>query len=109
MKGKIDIERLLMRVRIEIDPRVRRAVLSRYSRRYGDAHGSTRTIRFWRRPVPLYLAASFVLAVAGISFIGGRKSPRTEQAAQLPAAASRDSVAVAAYEQQWRFTQRDAL
>ncbi|MDD3642886.1 MAG: hypothetical protein PHQ19_05435 [Candidatus Krumholzibacteria bacterium] len=109
MNGKIDIERLLMRIRTGIDPRVKRAVLSRYDQRFGSAQGSAGTVRLWRRPVPFYLAAAAVLAVAVLSFAGGRRFPHAERVATTPAAVSRDSLASAEPEQEWRFTQRDAL
>ena len=109
MSKEIDIEGLLKRAPIGSDPRVKRAVLSRYAQRYGKARGSAGMNPFWRKPVPLYLATALVLVIAALSFLGGRRFPRPEHAAESRATAAQDSPAGAGYEQLWHFTQRDAL
>ena len=80
MKEKHDIEKILMRYRRVPGANVKRSVLKRFNDRFGAAGSDPLPIRFWRRPVPLYLAvAAVVAAVLVVAPIQNRFFPRGAQ------------------------------
>jgi hypothetical protein len=109
MNRKLDIEDLLMRFRITPGARVKRAVLSRYAEHYRPARGAAGTMRGWRRPVPLYVAAALVVLAAGLSFIGGQKLSRSERTAESPSIAMQDSLIRVTLKQSLQFAPRDVF
>jgi hypothetical protein len=109
MNRKWDIEDLLMRFRITPGARVKRAVLSKYAERHGRARGAAGAIAVWRRPVPLYIAAAFVLLAAGLSFIGGQRLSRAERIAGSASIAMQDSLIGEALKQSLQFAPRDVF
>ena len=109
MNRKRDIEDLLMRFRITPGARVKRAVLSKYAERHGRARGEAGTMSVWRRPVPLYVAAAFVLLAAGVSFIGGQKPSRSERIPESSSIAMQDSLIGEALKQSLQFAPRDVF
>jgi hypothetical protein len=61
-KEKYDIEEILRRFGGGPGPEVKRAVLERCHKRFGRSGIATKDVAFWKKPVPLYLAAAAVLA-----------------------------------------------
>jgi hypothetical protein len=67
-----DIERKLRDLRFDLDPRTRESVMHAFRDLREDPRPSRR-VSWWRRPVPLYLAACFAVVIAGLTFaIGSR-------------------------------------
>ena len=106
MNTKLDIENLLKRFRSEPAPRVKRAVLAKYSERYGRAR-AVADAPFWRRPVPLYFVAGLIVATAGFSFVGGRRLSRGAVSHEASSPAARDTLTEAAPEREWSYAPND--
>ena len=72
MKRDSDIERLLMRYASDPGPEVKRSVLDRFSRTIATRRSPGHAVGFWKRPIPLYVAAVGVVLALGLSFFAGR-------------------------------------
>jgi hypothetical protein len=77
-----DLEETLKQYRHAPDPRTKDAVMDTFHRTFAEepAHAAParrrpgterRAVGFWRRSVPLYLAAAAVVAAMGLSFLAG--------------------------------------
>ena len=107
MNTKLNIEDMLKRFRIDPAPRVKRAVLSKYSERCGRASRGANAVPFWRRSVPLYFAAGLIVVIAGLSFFGGQKLSRREGSLKDSSIAMQDTLPDMAPEQQWYYAPSD--
>lgn len=71
MKKDFDIEEELKNYRIDLSRRVKRSVMNRYARKFGQR---SPRLSFWRRPIPVYLGALLIAAAVVASFFAGRAS-----------------------------------
>ena len=73
MRDDFDVEDTLRRYRTEPSARVKRTVRDRFGemRDPGPKHRG-----FWKRPIPLYAAATALAIVVGLSFAAGRTTSR---------------------------------
>ena len=74
MKDDMDFEDGLKKFRHDPKPRVKKSVMSAFRREFGSADAQGSPVRFWRRPVPLYVAAAFVVVMMGLSYFAGKRS-----------------------------------
>jgi hypothetical protein len=77
MSDRHDIEEQLKQFRHDPGAQTKERVMSSYRRAH--AVGAP----FWRRPVPLYAAAAFVVVMVGVSFAAGRRVSATAGAGEV--------------------------
>jgi hypothetical protein len=76
MRDDFDIEDVLRRRPVKPTARVKQSVLARFNEMCD--RGTTRrgALSAWKRPVPLYLAATALVILVGLSFAAGRITSR---------------------------------
>lgn len=79
MNDDIDIEEVLKRHRIDPGPQVKRSVLSRFALAFGNTRPEGTAGSFWKRPVPLYVAAAAFIIAVGLSFFAGQRMAPPER------------------------------
>jgi hypothetical protein len=109
MTNDIDIEDLLKRYRGDPSPRVKRAVMSRY--RHAAARRATAGAYapFWRRAMPVYLAAVLIVIAAGASFFAGWSISRQRGTEQGSPQQLRQAKIIEAEELRWEVAENDIL
>ena len=104
-----DIEETLKNFRHDPAPDVKRSVMSAYERSIRGRSGGPGAVPFWRRPIPLYLAAGALAVMIAVSFVAGRQTSSHEAATALShpseGAASRSEDT----ELEWAVAERDLL
>ncbi len=109
MKKDIDIEDLLKRYRNDPSQRVRRAVMSRFRETYGRGEEVGRLTMFWRRAVPINLAAVILIIVSGLSFLVGLSIPREKKAGGEPQVPLQQTEITDVQELKWEVAENDIL
>jgi hypothetical protein len=74
MRDDFDVEDSLRRYRAEPSARVKQFVVTRFNEMRDPGTTLRRAPSFWKRPVPLYLAATALLILVGLSFAAGRST-----------------------------------
>ncbi|UCF04013.1 MAG: hypothetical protein JSV33_08635 [bacterium] len=109
MKKDIDIEELLRRQQCGPHPRVKQSVLSRFIEMRSAGRRSAGWMLFWKRPVPLYLAAASVIIAIGLSFLLGRGTSRLEEHG-MPAQVRVQAIDTVTFQEpEWAVTQSDVF
>ncbi len=74
MNDQRDIEETLRKFRHDSYARAKQSVMSAYDASFAGSDGTRGAVAFWKRPIPLYIAAMMaVLMVAG-AFLAGRRT-----------------------------------
>ncbi len=79
MRDDIDIEEGLRRFHGDPGPEVKRSVLARFSRRFGNGGPVRDKTSFWRKPIPLYVATAGVIIAVGLSFLAGQRTASSQR------------------------------
>jgi hypothetical protein len=105
MNDDIDIEEVLKRYRSDPGAKVKQAVLSRFTQVFGGARPVKNGVRFWTRPIPLYVAAATIIIAVALSFFAGRRmSPSDRQLGP-----SQETYSTAIQEVEWEAAPNDLL
>ena len=109
MNEDIDIEEVLNRYGNDPSVRVKRSVMSRFIRTLGNRGSSKGRIRFWHRPVPLYLATALVVIAVGLTSFIGRKIMPQEQRPGVRHESVQENDITATRELKWEVAHSDFL
>ncbi|UCG53353.1 MAG: hypothetical protein JSW58_07310 [Candidatus Latescibacterota bacterium] len=109
MKKDFDIEELLMRFKSEPSARVKRSVLTRFGRVFGGRGLRTDETSFWRRPIPLYLAAANIVIAITLSFFAGQTMPLSERERDVLREPPQETSETVAPEVHWEIAPNDLI
>ena len=109
MRDDFDIEDALRRHRCDPSPRVKQSVLAELdrTRRHGSIHRGA--AGFWKRPVPLYVAAAALVIVVGLAFAAGRMTSWTDRQSGLSGEPSREKNDITSRDIHWVAAENDLL
>lgn len=109
MNRDFDIEDILKRYDCEPGENTKRSVLDRFRQTHPvDAPGRD-SRGFWRKPVPVYVAAAALMVLAGFAFLAGRQSARSEAPPGLSGKATDERAVVTPEAIEWVAAENDLL
>ena len=107
MSDDMDIENELRRFQHDPGPEVRRSVLARFSSGFGSHAPARQKIVFWKKPIPLYVAAACIVVAVGLSFFTGRWTDSSRRPFEEPRSGLRTGNASWAQEVTWEVAPND--
>ena len=84
MRDDHEVEKDLKGFEHRPDDRVKKAVMSAFKREINATGADGNRANFWRRPVPLYAAAVFVIVMMGLSYVAGKRSLESNSGSLAP-------------------------
>ncbi len=109
MNDNFDIEEVLKRFRHEPDEKTKQSVLSSFRRAHASSGSHRPTAGFWRRPVPLYLAAAAILVLGVLSFVVGQRTRRADGRSAISGGLYQENGLVGSEEIKWIPAENDLL
>jgi hypothetical protein len=109
MRDDIDIEETLRRFESDPGPEVKRSVLARFSQEFGSRRPVPHKAAFWKRPVPLYAAATGIIIAMGLSYVAGQQTAATQRPPETLRGPARALNAGEAPELKWEVAPNDLL
>ena len=109
MRDDHDIEKGLKGFEHQPHKRVKKTVMSAFRREFATTGAQGSPVRFWRRPVPLYVAAAFVVVMMGVSYFAGQRSLASSSQPMAPEHLIQGNDVAPEGEITWTVAKRDLL